>query len=118
MTSNSLSSLVWFVVIIALIPVALWLLKRTPMGGSASQGFLRHIAALSIAPNQRIVTIEVGRGEQRRWLVLGVTAGSITTLHTMEPQADLPSEPGANMVPPFMQFLDKLRRDKKGPGEN
>ena len=117
MTSNGLSSLVWFVVIIALIPVALWLLKRTPMGGSASQGFLRHIAALSIAPNQRIVTIEVGRGEQRRWLVLGVTAHNITTLHTMEPQADLPAEPGAVVALPFAQWLGKLRRDKEGPGE-
>ncbi|HJW10554.1 MAG TPA: flagellar biosynthetic protein FliO, partial [Albitalea sp.] len=71
--SSGLSSLLWFVAIIVLIPAVLWLLKRTPMGGAASQGLMRSVAALPISPSQRIVTVEVGRGDQRRWLVLGVT---------------------------------------------
>ncbi len=78
--------MIWFIAIIAMIPVALWLLKRTPMGGGgANNGPLRSIAALPLSTNQRIVTIEVGQGDARRWLVLGVTAQSITTLHTMTP---------------------------------
>jgi flagellar protein FliO/FliZ len=28
---------------------------------------------LPLSPNQRLVTVEVGQGETRRWLVLGVT---------------------------------------------
>ena len=84
--SGGLTSLVWFIAIVALIPVALWLLKRTPMGGSGGNNQLRSIAALPLSTNQRIVTVEVGQGESRRWLVLGVTPQSITTLHTMEPQ--------------------------------
>jgi flagellar protein FliO/FliZ len=114
------TSLIWFVVIICLIPLALWLLKRTPMGGSASGGMMRTIAALPISANQRIVTVEVGQGEHRRWLVLGVTAQTITTLHTMEPQGDgaTVGVVGGSSMPqtPFAQMLSRLRNDRKDPG--
>jgi len=116
MISNGLSSLLWFVAIIVMIPVALWLLKRTPMGGAASSGLLRSVAALPLSANQRIVTVEVGQGEARRWLVLGVTAQSITTLHTMDPQADAPSV-AAPALPAFAQLLGRLRQDKGAGGE-
>jgi flagellar protein FliO/FliZ len=115
-TSSWLSSLLWFVAIIAAIPLALWLLKRTPMGGTAGQGVVRVVAALPLSTSQRVVTVEVGEGEARRWLVLGVTPGSITTLHTMEPQADAPASATPPM-PAFAQLLGKLRQDKGLPGE-
>ncbi|MES1162937.1 MAG: flagellar biosynthetic protein FliO [Rhizobacter sp.] len=86
MVSSGLNSLLWFIAIIALIPCALWLLKRTPMGGAGGNGVMRNVAALPLSASQRIVTVEVGQGDARRWLVLGVTAQSITTLHTMAPQ--------------------------------
>ena len=110
MPSASLSPLLWFVAIIVMIPLVLWLLKRTPLGGAGSAGVMRTIAALPISPNQRLLTVEVGQGEDRRWLVLGVTPSGISTLHTMAPQA----EPGAPSAPaavstPFAQVLGKLR---------
>ena len=79
MISTGFSSLLGFIAIIVMIPAALWLLKRTPMGGGAAQGVMRSVAMLPLSPNQRLVTIEVGQGDQRQWLVLGVTANSITT---------------------------------------
>jgi flagellar protein FliO/FliZ len=111
MPANGLSSLLWFIAIIAMIPAALWLLKRSAIGGGAgAAGTMRTIGALPLSANQRIVTVEVGEGEARRWLVLGVTAQSITTLHTMTPQADAPA-PGVPPAPPgFAQLLAKLRR--------
>jgi len=113
MTSTGFTSLLWFLAIVAMIPVALWLLKRTPMGGSAAQGVLRSVAVLPISPSQRLVTVEVGTGSERRWLVLGVTPQNITTLHSMAPQDDaLP--PTATASPPFAQLLGRLRQDK-GP---
>ena len=114
--SSWLSSLLWFVAIIAAIPLALWLLKRTPMGGATPHGVTRVIAALPLSTSQRVVTVEVGQGDARRWLVLGVTPGSITTLHTMEPQADAPAG-AAPAVPAFAQLLGKLRHDKGLTGE-
>ena len=91
MASSGLSSLLWFIAIIVLIPVALWLLKRTPMGGGASQGLMRSVAALPISASQRLLTVEVGSGDERRWLVLGVSNAGIHTLHTMVPQVDVPA---------------------------
>jgi flagellar protein FliO/FliZ len=113
MTSNGFTSLLWFIAIIVMIPAALWLLKRTPMGGAGGQGVMRSVAALPLSTNQRIVTVEVGQGESRRWLVLGVTAQSITTLHTMEPQAESVPRVGVDTVTPgFGQLLNRLRQDR------
>lgn len=107
--SSGLSSLLWFIAIVAMIPVALWLLKRTPMGGAAGGNVLRSVSVLPLSTSQRIVTVEVGQGESRRWLVLGVTPQSITTLHTMDPQGEPPA-PAAPPVPGFAQLLAKVRR--------
>ena len=110
MTGTAVSSALWFVAIIAMIPLVLWLLKRTPLGGAASAPGMRAISALPLSASQRIVTVEVGQGEERRWLVLGVTPSTITTLHTMAPQSEAPATPAA-AAPPFAQLLGKFRRD-------
>ena len=91
MNASGLLPFLWFLGIVALIPVALWLLKRTPLGGAAAAGVLRVVAQLPTSPNQRLLVVEVGQGEDRRWLVLGATAQSITTLHTLPPQAEPPA---------------------------
>ena len=109
-----MTSIMWFAVIVALIPLALWLLKRTPMGGGGGNGSMRSIASLPLSPSQRIVTVEVGLGDDRRWLVLGVTPHSITTLHTMPPQAEAAAG-SLPVVPPFAQLLAKLRPNGKAP---
>ena len=110
MVSTGMSSLLWFIAIIAMIPVALWLLKRTPMGGGASGNVMRSVASLPLSATQRIVTVEVGQGDERRWLVLGVTAQSITTLHTMAPQTEATTSTAPSTTP-FAQLLGKLRGD-------
>jgi len=110
-TTSWLSSLAWFIAIVALIPVALWLLKRTPAGGASAQGVMRHVAVLPLAPNQRLMTVEVGRGDARRWLVLGVTAQQITTLHEMAPQDDAYIAP--RTAAPFSQLLARLKSPPK-----
>ena len=114
MPSNGLNSLLWFIAIVALIPLVLWLLKRSPagarFGGGTSAGAMRQIATLPLATGQRIVTVEVGQGDARCWLVLGVTPQSITTLHTMAPQAE-GAAAATPASPAFAQLLSKLRRD-------
>jgi flagellar protein FliO/FliZ len=110
------TSLLWFIALIAMIPLVLWLLKRTPLGGAGSGTGLKTVAVLPLSTSQRIVTIEVGQGEERRWLVLGVTPGSIQTLHAMAPQEPPPG--AATAAAPnvaFAQLLGRLR-PKSGPG--
>ena len=57
----AVSSLLWFAAIVALIPVALWLLKRTPLAAAQTGSGLRSVASLPISPGQRVMTVEVGR---------------------------------------------------------
>ncbi len=105
---DALTPLLWFALIVALIPAALWLLKRTPLGGGAQGAGLRCVSVLPLSGSQRIVTVEVGQGEERRWLVLGVTPSSITTLHTMAPQGEPPgAAPAAGGA--FGEILGRLR---------
>jgi flagellar protein FliO/FliZ len=113
--ASSLAPLLWFAAIVALIPVALWLLKRTPVGEMAAHGVLRSVAVLPLSASQRIVTVEVGRGDERRWLVLGITPQSITTLHAMAPQGDAPP-PEAAPAATFAQLYGRLRH-RNAPGE-
>jgi len=83
MSNPGWTPLLWFAVVLALIPIALWLLKRTPLGHASAPSLIRTVAQLSLSPSQRIVTIEVGNGDTRQWLVLGVTPQSVNTLHTL-----------------------------------
>ena len=101
-----------FVAVLALIPAALWLLKRTPMGGAATGAPMRLVGALPLAPNQRLVTVEVGQGDDRRWLVLGVSPAGISTLHSLPPQAELPAAPTAT----GLGFAQLLKRQQQKPG--
>jgi flagellar protein FliO/FliZ len=111
--SSGFTSFLWFVAVVAMIPLALWLLKRTPMAGARGNGSgaMRHVSTLPLSSSQRVVTVEVGSGEERRWLVLGVTPHSVSTLHSMPPQADAPA-PGP-ATPVFAQFLERLRSGEK-----
>ena len=118
MISNGLGSLLWFIAIVALIPASLWFLKRTPLGGGAGAGVMKSVASLPLSTSQRIVTVEVGTGEERRWLVLGVTPSSITTLHSMAAQS-IEAAPGnaATVHPAFAQILGRFRRTETKDGD-
>jgi len=103
-------SVVWFVLIVALIPLSLWALKRSglatgAMAGAKAAAPIKTVGQLNIGPGQRLMTVEVGQGEARTWLVLGVTGQSIQTLHTMAPQA--PVDTAEPAVPPGFAALLK-----------
>ncbi len=110
----NVTSLLWFAAIVAAIPLTLWLLKRTPIGGAAGRpGVPRTVAVLPLSAQQRVVTVEVGQGDERLWLVLGVSPQGIRTLHTMAAQGELPADgAGPPTAPPaatFAQLLTRLR---------
>ena len=115
--SSAGTSALWFLFIIAMIPVALWLLKRSPVAGLGTMGahqVARVISTTGLVPGQRLITVEVGEGEARQWLVLGVTAQTITTVHTLPAQ---PLPPAAPLQVPglpasFSALLNKARKDR------
>lgn len=111
--NTPLLPILWFLAILCLIPLVLWLLKRTPIGAANGAGVMRVVAQLSVAPNQRLLTVEVGTGDDKRWLVLGVSGQQITTLHVMPPQAEALA---ASAGPAFAQILGaRLRGQSSEP---
>ena len=66
MTAGSaFTSLLWFIAILALIPAALWLLKRTPAGGSTMQGAMRTVALGTDLAGDRITGVLEARERHR-----------------------------------------------------
>jgi flagellar protein FliO/FliZ len=87
-------------VVIGLILLAAWLLRRLPGAGLRAMPGLRVVASLAIGPRERVVLVDVG-GQQ---LLLGVTAQNVNLLHTLsEPLLDPPSAQG------FADLLARLR---------
>ncbi|MDF1485764.1 flagellar biosynthetic protein FliO [Ramlibacter sp. H39-3-26] len=82
--AQTLLTVVLFVVVIAMLPMALrWLQRRQGQGIAPAGSASRVISAVAVGPHQRVVTVEVGPEQARYWLVLGVTAQSIQCLHTV-----------------------------------
>jgi flagellar protein FliO/FliZ len=75
--------IVALVFVLALVPVAMWLLKRLGAVQPAASAGLRVVAQLPLGPRERIVVVEAGE----RWLLLGVTAASINRVGTL-PKGD------------------------------
>ena len=108
---SGLTSLLWFAAVIACIPLALWLLKRSPLagGGLARPGTPRAVAVLPLSAQQKLVTVEVGQGDERLWLVLGVSPQGLRTLHTMVPQTPAIDAAAPPPAAAFAQLLARLR---------
>lgn len=104
-------ALLALVAVLALIVGLAWLLKRLPGSGLRSSEQLRVVTSLAVGQRERLLVVQVG-GQQ---LLLGVTAQSITPLHTLaEPLPALP-QPLATTphLPAFAQLLRaNLRKDK------
>jgi flagellar protein FliO/FliZ len=81
--TQSLLSIAVFLGLLACLPMAVkWLKTRSgytplPTGDQAVV-----VSAVAVGPHQRVVTVEVGPQDARVRLTLGVTAQSITCLHS------------------------------------
>jgi flagellar protein FliO/FliZ len=82
--TDALLTVVFFVVLLALLPWGVrWVQRRGQLPGAAGPA-LRVGSAVAVGPQQRVVTVEVGPVGQRTWLVLGVTAHQVQCLHRYE----------------------------------
>jgi len=98
--AGSLGGTVFALILVVSLILALgWLLKRMPgFARGGSQGALRLVASLPVGARERVVVVDVG-GTQ---LLLGVGAGGVRTLHTLE--TPLPLDDAA-ASPQFAQLL-------------
>ena len=118
---QTLLVVVLFVVAMALLP---WLLRRLKQRQSALSGngavAARVLTAISLGPQQRLVTVEVGTGDARTCLVLGVTAQQITCLHVLPAPASAQTPAAAAAVAaalaPSTSFSQAMARAQTGTG--
>ena len=100
--TSALGSLAVLLLVIAAIPLVLWLVKRLSQLPSTGSGPLTLAATLAVGPRERIAVIKV----EERWLLVGITAGSINTL------AELASAPNLETTArvPFADILTRFKR--------
>ena len=81
--TQTLFSVGLFLLVLAMVPVGIkWLQRRSATRGATPHSASKIVSVLALGPHQRVVTVEVGPADARMSLVLGVTAHSITCLHS------------------------------------
>ncbi len=103
-------SLFVFLAVIAAIPATAWLLRRGQSIGARGNAGLGMAGALAVGPRERIALVRA----DARWLVVGITAQSITLLAELDgPPAGLTAATGA--TPGFPDLLRTLARRHADP---
>jgi flagellar protein FliO/FliZ len=100
--SSAVGSFAVLLLVIAAIPMVLWLVKRVSQLPGNGGGPLTIAASVSVGPRERIAVIRV----EERWLLVGITAGSINTLAELASAPDL----GTQSKPAFVDMLARLKR--------
>lgn len=76
----TLQAFLGLAIVLGLIVATAFFLKRLQPGRFGANSMLKPVASLALGTRERIVVVELGD----KWLILGVTAQSITTLHTTD----------------------------------
>lgn len=94
-------------VVLGLLYGFFWLLRRFGPGQTGAQGVVKVVGGVMLGPRERIVVVEV----EDTWLLVGVAAGQVSTLHTMaRPEGvETPVRP----APPFADKLSTLLQRNK-----
>lgn len=118
MFQNAWPALVLLALMVGIAWALKWARTRVPglPGLPGQQGpALKVLGSLALSPQQRVVSLQVGQGENATCLVLGVAAGGVSLLH----EVPLPAEAVLPPAPPVGGFAARLAQQltKKGPGD-
>jgi flagellar protein FliO/FliZ len=94
--------------VIGVILLAAWLLRRLPGMNASGNALLKVRATLAVGMKERLVLVEAG-GET---LLLGVSAGGVQCLHRFEGPLPEPTETGPNFAALLAQRLGARREAK------
>ena len=92
-------------VVIGLLYASQHVLKRLGAGTGNAAGLIKVRGAAAVGPRERVVLVDVAG----KVLVLGVTPGRITPLHTLD-AADLPGAPDDTPPPAGKDFQSWLKQ--------
>jgi flagellar protein FliO/FliZ len=117
MLQNAIPALVLLALMVGIAFALRWARHRLPGAVGHSGPPMQVLSTLSLGPQQRVVTVQVGQGDARVCLVLGISPGSVNALHQMPMPADL-VDATPNPVTPATGFaarLAQLTQPNKGP---
>lgn len=103
-------------VVLGLIFLCAWLVRRFGLQRFGGGQVVKVVSSSMVGQRERVVVVEVGS----TWLVLGVTASQVNTLHTLPAQAVPESSATASSTPdsplrkPIDLFAQKLRESLTG----
>jgi len=106
-------------VVVGLILGGAWVLRRAGLGPLRQNRHLREVEALRMGPRHKISLVEIGG----TWLVVGVSAGQMTLLHSQAAgtpdtlpvgddtgtPTDPPRKPSARAAQTFADLLSRAR---------
>ncbi|WP_234265351.1 FliO/MopB family protein [Hydrogenophaga sp. NFH-34] len=99
--------------IMVLVAVALQRWRRHLPSLARHQGPpMQVLGSLALGPQQRVVALQVGEGEQRQCLLLGVTPSQISALQTLPcaPETGLPDTDAPAAGDGFAPLLARFRK--------
>lgn len=114
-TGSALQMIFGLLVVVAVMLVLAWLLKRYTPGMGTNGGVARVIGGVNVGGRERVVVIEVAD----RWLVVGVAPGHVSSIANLEANSDELSIHPDSTIPananPFAKWLAKsLNKPRRG----
>ena len=97
-----LQVLIGLLVVLAVIVLAAWLMRRYVTLPAGRSGALRLLAAISVGQRERVVLVQAGETQ----LLLGVAPGQVRTLHVFDRPVMLAD--GRGEVPGGERFAERL----------
>ena len=88
-------------VVLGVLYAFLWVLRRYAPAQSGAQGVVKVVGGVMLGPREKVVVVEVAG----TWLLLGVTANQVNTLHTLAKPEGYVADA---MQPPLTSFAGKL----------
>jgi flagellar protein FliO/FliZ len=79
-TGGVLKMIIGLVVVLAVMALITWLLKRMVPGVGSKQSVIKIVGGVSVGSRERVVVLEVSG----RWIVVGVAAGQVSRLANLE----------------------------------
>lgn len=90
------------ILVVAVIFILAWLVKRLNLTQHSQNGLLRIVAGLAVGTKDRIVLLQVGEEQ----ILLGLSPGRIEKLHTLSDPIII--EDNTHATTPFAEKLNKL----------
>ena len=79
-TGGVLKMVIGLAVVLAVMALITWILKRVVPGVGSKQSVVRIVGGVSVGSRERVVVLEVAG----RWIVVGVAAGQVSSLANLE----------------------------------